>query len=61
MLLEKTKFVGPKSYIVGPELIIEDHKEISETNSKSKLLVLARYVRRNHAPRKSLEINQLVQ
>ena len=33
-----------------PELNLEDHEEISETISKSKVLVLARYVKRHHAP-----------
>ena len=33
-----------------PELDIEDHEEVSGTYSKSKVPILARYVRRHHAP-----------
>ena len=35
---------------MGLKIIIEDHEEISETNSKSKEAILARYVRRHYAP-----------
>ena len=35
---------------MGPELDTEVHDESSETHSKSKELVLARYVKRHHAP-----------
>ena len=35
---------------MGPKPEIEVHDEINETHSKSKELVLARYVRRHHAP-----------
>ena len=34
---------------MGTELDIEDHGEASGTSSKSKILVLARYVKRQHA------------
>ena len=48
--LVQTEFDGLKSQTVGPKPEIEVHDEISETHSKSKELVLARYVRRDHAP-----------
>ena len=34
---------------MGPELDIEDHEEVSRMNSKSKVHLLERYVRKNHA------------
>ena len=40
---------------MGPKLDTEDHEEVSGTNSKSKVLVLARYVRRHHAPDQIIE------
>lgn len=49
MLLEKVKSNGPKSQIVGFELNIEDHQEVNETKSKSKVPMLARCVIRHHA------------
>ena len=48
--LEKTRSDGPESQTVGLELDVEVHEEISKANSISKELVLARYVRRHHAP-----------
>ena len=50
MLLEQIEPNGPESQTVGPELDIEDHGEVSGKNSKSKVPVLARYVKRHHAP-----------
>ena len=35
---------------MGPKLNIEVHDEISKIHSKSKEPMLARYVRRHHAP-----------
>ena len=48
--LEKTEPDGPKSQIMGHELDTKAYDEISETHSKSKEPMLARFVRRNHAP-----------
>ena len=43
----KTESQRPESQKEGPELEVEDHNEDSEIHSKP---VLARYVRRHHAP-----------
>ena len=43
---------GPESYTMGPEHDVEDHGKASGTSSKPKVHVLARYVRRHHAPKK---------
>ena len=48
--LEQTKSDGTKSQTMGAKLDTKIHDEISETHSKSKEPVLARYVRRHHAP-----------
>ena len=49
---EDTKEVQTKSNSqkVEPKLEIQVHEEISETHSKSKELVFAKYVRRHHTP-----------
>ena len=46
----KTKFEGLNSHIVGPENDANDHGEVSGKNSKSKVPMLARYVKWHHAP-----------
>jgi hypothetical protein len=47
-LQEKTESDGPESQIVGPEL--KDDEEVNGTKSNSKEPMLARYVRKHHAP-----------
>lgn len=47
---EKIESDGPESQTVGPKFDAEDHEEVSGTNYKSKVPVLARYFRRHHAP-----------
>ena len=49
MLLEKTESNEIELYTMGPRLNIEDHEEFKK-NSKSKVLMLERYVKRHHAP-----------
>ena len=49
LLQEKIESDGPESQIVGPELDVEDHEEVSGTNSKFKIPMLERYVRRHDA------------
>ena len=50
LLIEKIESKGPESKTVGPKHDVEDHGEESGTSSKSKVLVLTRYVRRHHEP-----------
>ena len=47
---KKTESDGLESHTMGPKLDIEDHEEVSGKKFKYKVLVLWRYVRRNHAP-----------
>ena len=49
-MLEKIESDGPESQTVEPKLDIEDHEKVSWTYSKSKVPVLAKSVRRHHAP-----------
>ena len=48
--LVQTKFKGPEPQIEGPELEVEVQNGDSEIHPKPKEPVLARYVRRHHAP-----------
>ena len=47
---EHTEFEGPELQIVGLKLDTKDHDEASGTSSKSKVPMLARYVKSYYAP-----------